>query len=128
MTFGEKLSRLRKESNYTQEELAEALGVSRQAVSKWESDISYPETQTLLEIGKIFDCSMDYLLKNNILDKGPSSVPKTKIEIIREKYFTDTNKQKAKKALRIIAIALAIILAVDIASMLIYFLAFGGPR
>ena len=54
MTFGEKLSRLRKENNYPQEELAELLGVSRQSVSKWESDAAYPETEKLIKIGKIY--------------------------------------------------------------------------
>ena len=44
MTLGEKLSKLRKEYNYTQEQLADILGVSRQSISKWESDIAYPET------------------------------------------------------------------------------------
>lgn len=65
MTFGEKLSRLRKESNFTQEQLAEILEVSRQSVSKWESDLAYPETEKLIRLGKLFDCSMDYLLKEN---------------------------------------------------------------
>ena len=59
MTFGEKLSNLRKEHNYTQEQLAEVLGVSRQSVSKWESDIAYPETDKLIKISKIFECSVD---------------------------------------------------------------------
>ncbi|MBO5294094.1 MAG: helix-turn-helix transcriptional regulator, partial [Clostridia bacterium] len=62
MTLGEKLSRLRKEYNYTQEQLADILGVSRQSVSKWESDIAYPETDKLIKMGKLFECSMDYLL------------------------------------------------------------------
>ena len=44
MNFGDKLSKLRKNKNYTQEELAELLGVSRQSISKWESNIAYPET------------------------------------------------------------------------------------
>ena len=63
MTLGEKLSKLRKEYNYTQEQLAEILGVSRQSISKWESDIAYPETEKLIELGKLFECSMDYLLR-----------------------------------------------------------------
>ncbi len=41
MTFGEKIARLRKEQNYTQEQLAQLLSVSRQSVSKWESEISH---------------------------------------------------------------------------------------
>lgn len=41
MTLGEKIATLRKESNYTQEQLADILGVSRQSVSKWESEVLY---------------------------------------------------------------------------------------
>ena len=64
MTFGDKLSALRREQNYTQEQLADILGVSRQAISKWESNTTYPETEKLLKLGDLYNCSMDYLLKN----------------------------------------------------------------
>lgn len=73
MTLGEKLARLRREKNYTQEQLAELLGVSRQSVSKWESDVSYPETEKLLRLGELYGCSMDYLLKNH--EEGTAAVP-----------------------------------------------------
>lgn len=63
MTLGEKLTKLRKNSNYTQEQLADLLDVSRQSVSKWESDIAYPETDKLIRLGKLYGCSLDYLLK-----------------------------------------------------------------
>ena len=66
MTLGDKLSKLRKENNYTQEQLAGVLGVSRQAISKWESDIAYPETDKLIRISELFDCSLDYLLKDRV--------------------------------------------------------------
>lgn len=64
MSLGDKLSKLRRENNYTQEQLAEILGVSRQAISKWESDSAYPETEKLLKLGELYGCSMDYLLKD----------------------------------------------------------------
>lgn len=63
MTTGEKIARLRRENNITQEQLAEMLGVSRQSVSKWESDGAYPETDKLIRLGELFRCSLDYLLK-----------------------------------------------------------------
>ena len=69
MTTGEKIARLRKENNYTQEQLAQLLGVSRQSISKYESDIAYPETEKLIRLGEIFDCSLDYLLKEDIEEK-----------------------------------------------------------
>ena len=54
MKFGEKLQKLRKEKGMSQEELAARLHVSRQAVSKWENDQGYPETEKMLMIGNIF--------------------------------------------------------------------------
>jgi len=68
MTFGDKLSKLRKEKNLTQEQLANILKVSRQSVSKWESNVAYPETEKLIYIAKLFDCSTDYLLKDDCED------------------------------------------------------------
>lgn len=64
MTLGDKLSKLRKENNYTQEQLADILKVSRQAISKWESNVTYPETDKLIRMSELFDCSLDYLLKD----------------------------------------------------------------
>ncbi|MBQ9992408.1 MAG: helix-turn-helix transcriptional regulator [Firmicutes bacterium] len=63
MTFEQKLQTLRKENGYSQEELAEKLGVSRQAVSKWETGLSYPETEKLIALSKLFDVSLDEFLK-----------------------------------------------------------------
>lgn len=65
-SLGNKLSMLRKERNYTQEQLASTLGVSRQAISKWESDAAFPETDKLIRISELFDCSLDYLLKEEM--------------------------------------------------------------
>lgn len=69
MTFGEKLAKLRKEHNYTQEQLADKLDVSRQSVSKWESDVAYPETDKLVKLSKLFHCSIDYLLDNQTAEQ-----------------------------------------------------------
>lgn len=119
MTLGEKIAKQRKELNYTQEQLADILGVSRQSVSKWESDIAYPETDKLIEIGKLFDCSMDYLLKENITEKSGATA-----NAFAEKVMTDKNKMKFKKALKIIGIILAAFFAIDVISMIVYFCVF----
>ena len=63
MGFSENLQILRKKQNMSQEQLAEKLEVSRQAVSKWESGSGYPETEKLITICEIFDCSIDEILK-----------------------------------------------------------------
>lgn len=70
MTLGDKLAKLRRENNYTQEQLADILGVSRQSVSKWESDLAYPETDKLVKLGELYNCSMDYLLKDGVEDRA----------------------------------------------------------
>lgn len=84
MTTGEKIANLRKENNYTQEQLAELLGVSRQSISKYESGISYPETEKLIRLGDLFDCSMDYLLKDEVEERKIMSTSVEKEEISTE--------------------------------------------
>lgn len=62
MEFSEKLQRLRKQRGWSQEQLAEPLGVSRQAVSKWESGGSLPDVEKLVALSELFDLSLDELL------------------------------------------------------------------
>ena len=64
MTFGEKLQTLRARKGLSQERLAEELGVSRQAVSKWERDETLPETEKVIRISDYFGVSLDHLLKD----------------------------------------------------------------
>ncbi len=68
MKFGDKLIALRKKKGMSQEDLAEKLNVSRQSVSKWESNNTYPETDKIIQICAIFDCSMDDLINDKITD------------------------------------------------------------
>jgi len=63
MTVGEKIHVLRKQSGMSQEQLAEKITVSRQAISKWELGESLPDIDNIVQISKIFDVSTDYLLK-----------------------------------------------------------------
>lgn len=71
MTFGEKLKVLLKEKNMTQEELAELLDVSRQAVGKWVNDRGTPEVNKLIQISDLFGVSLDYLLKEDGSPNAP---------------------------------------------------------
>ena len=82
MSFGEKLKLVRKDRNITQEALAELLNVSRQAISKWESDNGYPETEKLLLISKTLNISIDYLMND-----------KNKVEAIKDIIKITGNKQ-----------------------------------
>ena len=64
MIFSEKLQILRKNKGYTQEALADKLGVSRQAVAKWESGQIYPDISNLIQISDLMSVSVDYLVKD----------------------------------------------------------------
>lgn len=67
MSFGQNIQFLRKmHKGMTQEELAEKMGVSRQTVSKWELDATYPEMDKVVELCKLFSCSMDKLVREDI--------------------------------------------------------------
>ena len=70
MIMADKIIELRKKSGWSQEELAEKLGVSRQSVSKWESAQSVPDLKKILAMSEIFGVSTDYLLKDEITDTG----------------------------------------------------------
>ncbi len=75
MIFAEKLMDLRKKSGWSQEELAEKLGVSRQSVSKWESAQSIPDLSRILEIARLFSVSTDYLLKDEMEAEPRDTLP-----------------------------------------------------
>ena len=75
MTFGEKIQKLRKEAGLSQEELACQLGVSRQAVSKWERDSGYPETEKIIHMSRLFNVTLDYLLNEENSRRDQDSAP-----------------------------------------------------
>ena len=64
MTFAEKLKSIRKKAGLSQEQLAEKLGVSRQAVTKWETETGIPDIENMMAISALFDISIDELLSN----------------------------------------------------------------
>ena len=66
MTFAEKLKSIRKQMGISQELLAEKIGVSRQAVTKWETDAGIPDIENILSISNLFNISIDELLSNEI--------------------------------------------------------------
>lgn len=99
MTFGEKLLNLRKEKGLSQEALADKLNVSRQAVSKWELDESKPDTQNIIEIAELFDCSIDYLLKDKIEEKEIKQEVEVQQEDFEQKediFVEEKNEPKNK--------------------------------
>ena len=80
VSFGQRLRALRREAGMSQETLAERLEVSRQAVSKWENDLGFPETEKLLRLGELFGVSMDDLLAARTGEPVPGRSPAGKKE------------------------------------------------
>ena len=75
MSIGSKLAQARKAANLTQEQLAERLGVTRQAVSRWESDAAYPETDKIVRMARLLNVSCDYLLRDDIATGDTEAPP-----------------------------------------------------
>lgn len=94
MTLSDKLQVLRKSNGITQESLAESLNVSRQAVAKWESGMTYPDIMNLIQLSELFHITIDYLVKDNECAKSISPTTETdknaliifKLEAIKNTY------------------------------------------
>lgn len=96
MKFEEKLMALRKKSGMSQEELADRLGVSRQAISRWELGSTLPDAANLLKISDIFGVSIDYLLHDDYT--GECDLPPVK-EMRREM----SGKERKNRRLYLVA-------------------------
>ena len=87
MKLSDNLKKIRKENNLSQEQLAEKLGVSRQAVSKWESDQSFPEMDKILSICEIFGYNIDELMNENIAEVNETKQSKININKYIDDFF-----------------------------------------
>ena len=92
MSIGERISKLRTEQNISQNQLAKAMEVSRQAVSKWENDLSTPDPAKLIRLADVLDTDVEYLAtgKHTVLRRPPELITVEKIvhkpiEVIVEK-------------------------------------------
>ncbi len=79
MILAEKIALLRKRNEWSQEQLAEKLDISRQSVSKWESGASIPDMDKILKLSRLFEVSTDYLLKDEIVEEN-EKIPKAEEE------------------------------------------------
>lgn len=99
MDLGKRIYRLRKEKGLSQEQLAEMLNVSRQSISKWELNESNPELANIIELSKIFNVSIDYLLTSTTEEKGHNN----------SDLAVSNDKLKKYKTQIIVSIALLVI-------------------
>jgi transcriptional regulator with XRE-family HTH domain len=102
MTYNEKIVKLRKAYGYSQETFAKLVGVSRQAVYKWESGTSYPEAEKLIEIKKLLGIKIDDLLDDSYevviekkAKKKKEEAPEVKEEV-KEEVKAEEKKEEAK--------------------------------
>ena len=127
MKLSKQIIRIRKLNNLTQEELANDLNVTRQAVSKWERDISLPDLETIKLISNKYNISIDTLMNNDVIDEEePVSIKKYIfyliifsipilgfIYLIIQAYINDNiNIRNLAKAILIIIISIIIIFIV----------------
>lgn len=128
MDFNNRLYQLRKQKGFSQEELANRLNVSRQTVSKWEVGDSTPDMEKLVAMSDLFDVSLDLLVMGKESEAQAQIPQKSEFaKVLDEKVMTQKNKKKVKSILKIVGIALAVILAIDVISMIIYFAVNGMP-
>ena len=125
MTIADRIQSLRKAKGMSQEELADKVGVSRQAVSKWESEQATPDLDKVVIMSDIFEVTTDYLLKG--IEPVKSDEHKTMADVIDQKVLTEKNGTRAKTALKWFLMGFGILLAIDLISMLVYFLVNGFP-
>lgn len=97
MVFSEKLQMLRKAKGYSQEKLAERLEVSRQAVAKWESGLSYPDLMNLIQISDFFHVTVDSLIKEQECTVAIGRAPSADVEkLIRFRLEANRNTYAAQ--------------------------------
>ena len=104
MGYHERLIELRKKNNYTQEELAGIIGVSRQAISKWESGMANPDIEKLIKLSELYGCSIDYIVGNdNKIDENRTNDELNKnIDEANNSENNNDNIDKRKKKINII--------------------------
>ena len=103
MSFGQNLQFLRRMRNQmTQEELAEKLDVSRQTISKWELDAAWPEMEKLLDICKLFSCTLDELVRSSMIisDESFSNLRTEWVEPLRFIRYAVVSAEPEEDAIR----------------------------
>lgn len=130
MKFDENLRNLRKEKDYSQEYLAEKLGVTRQTISKWENGTAMPDLKKLIELAEFFETSMDALLgldyKTVNPDKNAASEEYSEAEAIQANRYTNDLIQSAKNHMDSKTKTLSIFLTIVSIAFVIAVFSFSG--
>ena len=122
MILADKIIRLRKKNGWSQEELADKMNVSRQAVSKWEAAQTTPDLEKILQLGNLFGVTTDYLLKDELVDEefveGVEETPIRKISLAEANDYLEQRKNAS------VQIAIATLLCIISPILLFLLLAF----
>ena len=116
MKLEEKLTTLRKEKRLTQADLSEAIRVSQQSISKWETGRALPSAENLKYLSELFGVSVDYLLNDDMTEEAkpkeqePAPEPQTKEPQTEEAVFPEKEKGKPVRWKYIAALLLAVLL------------------
>ena len=110
MILADKIIKQRKKNGWSQEELADKMNVSRQAVSKWESAQTIPDIDKIMQLGELFGVTIDYLLKDSIEDEEFADMPEEKP--VKKVSLEDANKYLAVQKKNSIMTAIATLLCI----------------
>ena len=95
MTLGENIVRLRTQKNWSQGDLADALDISRQSVSKWETDASIPELDKLLKLSELFGVTLDELVRGEDAPKAETAAPAA--QAVPASFAPQTSSEQEKR-------------------------------
>lgn len=95
MTLGENIVRLRTQKNWSQGDLADALDISRQSVSKWETDASIPELDKLLKLSELFGVTLDELVRGEDAPKAETAAPAA--QAVPASFTPQTSSEQEKR-------------------------------
>lgn len=109
MTFGEKLQKLRKAHGWTQEQLAEKVGVSRQSLSGWETDTALPDTANVIALADLFGVTTDYLLRSEDENSAQPAVEAAQPEPPKHRWYMSPRELGARLMVAIAAIWLIVL-------------------
>lgn len=126
MRFCDKLAKLRKNNNLSQEQLAEMMNVSRQSISKWESGSTYPDMDKMLQLCKILNCKLDELMDDGVIgnvevDKKRDNIFNKILNTITKIYnmfCSMTTQEKLKCLLELFFIAFIVFILGSIINMI----------
>lgn len=127
MNIADRIQTLRKTKGLSQEQLADAVGVSRQAVSKWESEQTTPDLEKIILMSELFEVTTDYILKGIEPIETMEDSHKTIGDILDQKVLTKENGKRTKRILKYVGLVFLGILAVDLLSLVIYIITHGFP-